>query len=99
MLAPARNHMLTEPLPVIPASRSGWPAKGDTMAATTTLISIPHEDARRTRTEFRIDDYRHGHLTNRELEVLKRIAEGYSTKQVAAILRMAVKRLRATATG
>ena len=92
ILAPAQNQMPTEPLPVIlPRHAPGGQRKVDTMAATTTLISIPHEDARRTKTEFRSDDYRHSHLTNRELEVLKCIAEGYSTKQTATILGMAVK--------
>lgn len=61
------------------------------MAATTTPISIPHDDTRRAKTGFRSDDYRRSHLTSRELDVLKYIAEGYSTKQTAAILGIAVK--------
>lgn len=49
--------------------------------AATTDIPAPYVDSLRTRAEFQNDD-----LTIRELEVLKWIAEGHSTKQVAGLL-------------
>ena len=59
--------------------------------AATTHISILSDDFQRLQPAVQSDDHRPDDLTNREIEVLKCIAEGHSTKQVAGLLGITFK--------